>query len=90
MLAVFLLLWLNSSLADTPIQKVKLPVDNWNSYTVRRTEESYVTVTFEGQPQRIFLDKKTSAMVAKSITLTLQKGKFGYWVIRDKSTSVFN
>ena len=88
-LAVFLMLWLNSALVDSPVQEIKLPVDDWNAYKVRRREQVYVNVTFEGQSQRIFVDRKSLAMGAKSIVLTLQKGRFGYWVIRDKSTSVF-
>ena len=87
-MAVCLALWLNRQLATTPLRLVLLPVER--DYTpAGQPGDWYVVVPFEGQHPRIALPGVATAVAARSIQLTLQRGGLGYWVIRAKKPSVF-
>jgi hypothetical protein len=82
---VFLLI--NNWTDPAPIKKVTLPVTAVGTW--KKSMASFVTVDIEGISHDVYMDNKSEAMTANYVDLTLQKGRFGYWVIREKSARIF-
>ena len=85
-LSVFSFMGLNALLASGPVQQLDLPVENQNAAT-GKPGDWYVVVPFEGQHPRVAVE--SNPIAARTLRLTLQRGGFGYWVIRNRQTSIF-
>lgn len=85
-LAVFAHLMLNKQLAGGPMREATLPVERENGVG-GKAGDWYVVVPFEGEHPQVAVD--TNPTAARTLRLTLQRGGLGYWIIRDRKTSVF-
>jgi hypothetical protein len=85
-LAVVLFLWFNSLFATDIVKKVTLPIKATGSVTYRGNVEYYVFVDFEGKEEQVYLN----TFNASTIELTLQKGKFGYWVVKSSYVDILH
>jgi hypothetical protein len=85
-LVVVLFLWFNSLFATDIVKKVVLPIKATGATTYRGNTEYYAFVDLEGNEEQIYLNTFNKS----TIDLTLQKGKFGFWVVREKNVNILD